>query len=161
MGTLKIQTQCAKDMLDALDTRVGTTGAWALYTGAPNADPDAVPAGTLLKWGKLNATAAFGAAAESGEGDATEVTVITLNEEQGSQTHVNAGTAGTLAIFRSNTDTNGDTTPTALTNANLVLAGDVAASGAWCTMSNTTITTADVDLTQASCTLTLANTQTV
>lgn len=153
MGTLKVQTQCAEDMLDAIDARLGTQAHWALYTGAPNADPDGLPAGTLLKWGALG-NPAFGAAAADGSDDATEVTVMTLNAE-GAQTHANAGTAGTLVLFRAVTVV-GD-----LTAANMVLAGDVAASGAWCTMSNVVITTADVDLTQANCTVTLANTQTV
>lgn len=146
-------------MLDAITTFLdggANEPGYALFVGVPGTDPNVIPAGAIIKWGNLNATAAFASASASGTGAARKVT-ITLNAESATQNDGTGAsfpmTVGSLALFR-NISIEGD-----LTNANMAIKGNVAAADAWCIIGSTTITAADVDLTEANCIIELPLTQ--
>lgn len=133
--------------------------AWAFYTADTGlANPNALPTGTLIKWGYFASAAAFAAAANSvAATDATRRWDLVMADEAGeTQTDGTVpNDAAVVAIFR-------DVTSAAhLVIGNMVLKGNVATSGAFLNMSNVTITTANVDFTQASCVLGMLNTSTV
>lgn len=151
----------AAAQLDAIDdwfnAQPANTGepAWALYATCTNdADPTALPDGTLLKWGYFNATALFGAAAASLTGASRKSTITMASV--GAQTHVATGDAATLALFR-------DVTAVGhLVAGNMGMKGnvDVSANTPWCVIGDVTLSTADVTWTIANSVIELVHTQT-
>lgn len=161
MGTLQIKTTTGQAMLDAITTALTVNAAWAIYATGTSVDVDILPSGTRLKWGFLANGTPFASAAVSGSNDAAEVATITLNAED-VQFHDQAGTAVMFALFANVRSASSVADAANLTAANMRLKGDVAATGTpFLLLDNTTIGTGDVDLTQASCIITLPLTVTL
>lgn len=151
----------AQSMLDEISALLdggASEPGYAFFTGAKGTDPNVIPAGTIIKWGNLNATSAFAAATITGTLGARKA-LVTLNQENATQNDGSGAsfpeTVGCLALFQNVAN------EASCINANLVIKGnvDVAANTPWCTVGSTTFTAGDVDITEGSCTIELPLTQ--
>ena len=135
--------------------------AWGLYSADTGlANPNAVPTGTLRKWGFFDGTNMWAAPTNSvNNPDATRRWDLVLNAE-GSQKHNSTGTVDTLALFKDVGDLISVSIPTDFTAANLIAKGNCATSDAWCIMTTLTLSAADIDVLQGNCKVGMLNSHT-